>query len=216
MSQTPIRRVRPLARRWSDCRLGGAACATTRAATPVERPALEVPPPPPRVITPLPAPGRRSSNRSRTCPGNADVRRARVRSATRQPASRSRSPRSRNRSSRRPLRRRRTPPRAAAAAARGSGQRRRLRPRSGTSSIAPAGMLKKSRPIGLAQRAAEEGLPGRQAVRDPGGRGPEERTTSFLPRNWPTRPSASPRSSRDASSRLRLSRSRRSSGPSIK
>jgi hypothetical protein len=36
--------------------LAGAACTTTRAATPVERPALEVPPPPPRVVTPLPAP----------------------------------------------------------------------------------------------------------------------------------------------------------------
>ncbi len=34
--------------------LAGAACTTTRAATPVERPALEVPPPPPRVVTPLP------------------------------------------------------------------------------------------------------------------------------------------------------------------
>lgn len=36
--------------------LGGAACTTTRAATPVERPALEVPPAPPRVIVPMPAP----------------------------------------------------------------------------------------------------------------------------------------------------------------
>ncbi len=36
--------------------LAGAACTTTRAATPVERPALEVPPPPPRVVVPLPAP----------------------------------------------------------------------------------------------------------------------------------------------------------------
>ena len=35
---------------------GGAACTTTRAATPVERPALDVPPPPPRVIVPVPAP----------------------------------------------------------------------------------------------------------------------------------------------------------------
>ena len=34
--------------------LAGAACTTTRAATPVDRPALEVPPPPPRVVTPLP------------------------------------------------------------------------------------------------------------------------------------------------------------------
>jgi len=36
--------------------LAGAACTTTRAATPVERPALEVPPPPPRVVVPLPGP----------------------------------------------------------------------------------------------------------------------------------------------------------------
>ena len=36
--------------------LAGAACTTTRAATPIERPALEVPPPPPRVIVPLPPP----------------------------------------------------------------------------------------------------------------------------------------------------------------
>jgi len=36
--------------------LAGAACTTTRAATPVERPALEVPPPPPRVVAPLPRP----------------------------------------------------------------------------------------------------------------------------------------------------------------
>jgi hypothetical protein len=34
--------------------LAGAACTTTKAAMPVERPALEVPPPPPRVVTPLP------------------------------------------------------------------------------------------------------------------------------------------------------------------
>ncbi len=34
---------------------GGAACTTTRAATPVDRPALEVPPPPPRLIEPPPA-----------------------------------------------------------------------------------------------------------------------------------------------------------------
>ena len=34
----------------------GAACTTTRAAAPVERPALEVPPPPPRVVVPLPVP----------------------------------------------------------------------------------------------------------------------------------------------------------------
>ena len=32
------------------------ACTTARAAKPVERPALEVPPPPPRVIAPLPLP----------------------------------------------------------------------------------------------------------------------------------------------------------------
>lgn len=32
------------------------ACVTARAAKPVERPALEVPPPPPRVIAPLPLP----------------------------------------------------------------------------------------------------------------------------------------------------------------
>jgi hypothetical protein len=34
---------------------GGAACKTARAATPVERPNLDVPPPPPRVIAPAPA-----------------------------------------------------------------------------------------------------------------------------------------------------------------
>lgn len=34
------------------------ACTTTKAATPVERPALEVPPPPPRVVVPLPPPER--------------------------------------------------------------------------------------------------------------------------------------------------------------
>ena len=33
-----------------------AACTSTRAATPVDRPALEVPPPPPRVVVPLPPP----------------------------------------------------------------------------------------------------------------------------------------------------------------
>lgn len=36
--------------------VGGAACRTARAAEPIERPALEVPPPPPRVIVPLPGP----------------------------------------------------------------------------------------------------------------------------------------------------------------
>ena len=35
--------------------LAGAACTTARAAAPVERPSLEVPPPPPRVVVPLPA-----------------------------------------------------------------------------------------------------------------------------------------------------------------
>jgi hypothetical protein len=35
---------------------GGIACATTRAETPRERPVLDVPIPPPREITPLPAP----------------------------------------------------------------------------------------------------------------------------------------------------------------
>ena len=34
----------------------GAACATSRAAEPIERPALEMPAPPPRVIVPLPRP----------------------------------------------------------------------------------------------------------------------------------------------------------------
>jgi len=34
----------------------GAACTSTRAATPIDRPALEVPPPPPRVVVPLPPP----------------------------------------------------------------------------------------------------------------------------------------------------------------
>lgn len=34
----------------------GVACSTTRAATPVERPALEVPPPPPRIVVPMPPP----------------------------------------------------------------------------------------------------------------------------------------------------------------
>jgi hypothetical protein len=32
------------------------ACATTKAATPRERPALDVPPPPPRIVVPLPPP----------------------------------------------------------------------------------------------------------------------------------------------------------------
>ena len=36
--------------------VSASACATTKAATPVERPALIVPPPPPRVITPMPLP----------------------------------------------------------------------------------------------------------------------------------------------------------------
>jgi hypothetical protein len=36
--------------------LTGTACRTARAAEPIERPALEVPPPPPRVIVPLPGP----------------------------------------------------------------------------------------------------------------------------------------------------------------
>jgi hypothetical protein len=36
--------------------LGASACATTQASAPVERPALEVPPVPPRVIEPAPAP----------------------------------------------------------------------------------------------------------------------------------------------------------------
>lgn len=36
--------------------IGGAACTTTKAATPIERPALEVPPPPPRVVEPIPVP----------------------------------------------------------------------------------------------------------------------------------------------------------------
>jgi hypothetical protein len=36
--------------------LAAAACATTRAETPRERPSLDVPVPPPRVITPLPPP----------------------------------------------------------------------------------------------------------------------------------------------------------------
>ena len=36
--------------------VGGTACRTVRAAEPIERPALEVPPPPPRVIIPLPGP----------------------------------------------------------------------------------------------------------------------------------------------------------------
>lgn len=35
---------------------GSAACRTARAATPVERPNLEVPPPPPRIIEPVAAP----------------------------------------------------------------------------------------------------------------------------------------------------------------
>ena len=34
--------------------LAGAGCTTTRAAAPVERPSLEVPAPPPRVVVPLP------------------------------------------------------------------------------------------------------------------------------------------------------------------
>jgi hypothetical protein len=36
--------------------IAASACTTARAAKPVERPALEVPPPPPRVIAPLPLP----------------------------------------------------------------------------------------------------------------------------------------------------------------
>lgn len=36
--------------------IGGAACTTTRAEVAVERPALDVPPPPPRMIVPLPPP----------------------------------------------------------------------------------------------------------------------------------------------------------------
>lgn len=36
--------------------VAASACTTARAAKPVERPALEVPPPPPRVIAPLPLP----------------------------------------------------------------------------------------------------------------------------------------------------------------
>jgi hypothetical protein len=36
--------------------VAGTACRTARAAEPIERPALEVPPPPPRVIVPLPGP----------------------------------------------------------------------------------------------------------------------------------------------------------------
>lgn len=36
--------------------LAGAACKTARAATPVERPNLEVPPPPPRIIEPVTVP----------------------------------------------------------------------------------------------------------------------------------------------------------------
>ena len=36
--------------------LAGTACRTARAAEPIDRPALEVPPPPPRVIIPLPGP----------------------------------------------------------------------------------------------------------------------------------------------------------------
>ena len=36
--------------------VSASACATTKAAMPVERPALIVPPPPPRVITPMPLP----------------------------------------------------------------------------------------------------------------------------------------------------------------
>ena len=49
-------RVRHLFALIAVAALGGAACTTTRAATPVERPALEVPPAPPRVIVPIPAP----------------------------------------------------------------------------------------------------------------------------------------------------------------
>jgi outer membrane biosynthesis protein TonB len=35
---------------------GAAACTTTKAAAPIEHPALDVPPPPPRVVVPLPPP----------------------------------------------------------------------------------------------------------------------------------------------------------------
>jgi hypothetical protein len=36
--------------------IAGAACTTTKAAAPIDRPALEVPPPPPRVVEPIPVP----------------------------------------------------------------------------------------------------------------------------------------------------------------
>ena len=38
----------------APCLMAGAACKTARAATPVERPNLDVPPPPPRIIEPAP------------------------------------------------------------------------------------------------------------------------------------------------------------------
>jgi outer membrane biosynthesis protein TonB len=53
------RRVRRVSRRLAVAVFvvaASAACVTTKAATPIEHPALEVPPPPPRVITPLPVP----------------------------------------------------------------------------------------------------------------------------------------------------------------
>ena len=51
--------------------VGASACATTRAETPRERPALDVPVPPPRVITPLPAPDPPPPEPVGELPGNA-------------------------------------------------------------------------------------------------------------------------------------------------
>ena len=49
-----------------------AACSTARAAAPIERPALEVPPPPPRVIIPLPPPEMPSPEPVGDLPANAN------------------------------------------------------------------------------------------------------------------------------------------------
>ncbi|HVL66337.1 MAG TPA: hypothetical protein VM364_03645 [Vicinamibacterales bacterium] len=50
-----------------------AGCSTTKAATPLERPALEVPPPPPRVITPLPPPEAPALDPVGDLPANANT-----------------------------------------------------------------------------------------------------------------------------------------------
>lgn len=66
--------------------LAGAACATTRAETPGERPALDVPLPPPRVITPLPVqPQAPAPEPVGDLPGNSTQTPSRPRPQQRQP-----------------------------------------------------------------------------------------------------------------------------------